>query len=85
MRSVTDQQHIVVSIVGGPCEMNRAVRMQERRTGFLNKSTSGIGQLGSPFPIAIEQLESVLLLKFRDLPAEGRLSYAQAMGSSGEI
>jgi hypothetical protein len=85
MRGVANEQDIVVSIVGGSCEMNRAIRMQERRASFLNKSTSRIGQLGSPFSIAIEQLESVLFLKLRDLPAEGRLGYAQAMGGPREI
>jgi hypothetical protein len=45
--------------------------VQQRRSGFLNERTSRFGQLGSSFPVAIEQLESVLLLKLGNLPAEG--------------
>ena len=85
MRGVANEQHMIVSIVGSSCEMNCAIGMQQRRTSFLNESTSRVGQLGSPFSIAIEQPESVLFLKLRDLPAEGRLGYVQAMGSPREI
>jgi len=85
MRGVTNQQHTVVSIVGGTWQVNRAIGVQERRSGFLNEGMSGFGQLGSPFSVAIEQLESVLLLKLGDLSAEGRLRYMQPMGSPREI
>ena len=63
-------------------QMDGAIGVQKRGSGFLNESAPRLGQFGRSFPIAVKQLESVLRFKFGNLPTEGRLRNSQPMRSA---
>jgi len=65
--------------------MDGSICVQECRSSFLNESPSSLGQFGSSFSVTVEQLESVLFLKLRNLPTQCRLGDAQAVRGTREI
>jgi hypothetical protein len=59
--------------------------MRERRAGFFDEDTSGIGEFHDPSLVLSEKVKSILFFEVRNLFAERRLGFMQCVRGSPEV